>query len=258
VGEDAVKRLLGLDLAAVADLVGARGLFVLILFVSHAAELTILRSLFHRILLVALLVGPAWHGIASCASALANPGFVCQSQVVGHRPERTTEESPMFNATLSGLITNAHTEVGHPVQILVTWDEHDPVAIHMSFAPEGHLDSIDWVFGRALLMEAFAETDRWVGDGDVTLRAMFTGQLKVQLVSPEGTVRERDRGPVPVTIWHSTAERAPTHWVGSERLPSGLIRFEIFEGTTRNGSYIELTLSDALDFADQITKQASL
>jgi hypothetical protein len=41
-------------------------------------------------------------------------------------------------------------------------------------------------------------------------------------------------------------------------LPSGLIRFEIFEGTTRNGSYIELTLSDALDFADQITKQASL
>lgn len=95
----------------------------------------------------------------------------------------------MFNATLQGIITNAHTEDAVPTQILVTWDEHDPMAINMSFVPDGALDSIDWVFGRDLLMEAFSSTDKWVGDGDVTLRALFTGQLMVSLVSPEGAAR---------------------------------------------------------------------
>lgn len=95
----------------------------------------------------------------------------------------------LFNATLSGLITNAWTEEATPTQILVSWDELDPLAIHMSFVPDGHLDSIDWVFGRDLLMEAFASTDKWVGEGDVTLRAMFTGQLMVSLISPEGAAR---------------------------------------------------------------------
>lgn len=96
----------------------------------------------------------------------------------------------MFNATLSGLITNAHEDAQPtPVQILVSWHEGDPMAIHMSFAPEGHPDSIDWVLGRDLLLNSFASTDTWVGEGDVTLRSMFTGQLAVQLVSPEGTGR---------------------------------------------------------------------
>lgn len=95
----------------------------------------------------------------------------------------------LFNATLSGLITNAYTEDATPTQILVTWDETDPMAIQMSFIPDGHLDSIDWVFGRDLLMEAFASTDQWVGEGDITLRALFTGQIMVHLVSPEGAAR---------------------------------------------------------------------
>lgn len=96
----------------------------------------------------------------------------------------------MLNATLSGLIANAHEDTHPtPVQILVSWQQDDPMAIHMSFSPEGHPDSIDWVLGRDLLMNAFASTDTWVGEGDVTLRAIFTGQLMVQLVSPEGTGR---------------------------------------------------------------------
>lgn len=58
-------------------------------------------------------------------------------------------------------------------------------------------------------------------------------------------------------IWHSTAAKPPTHWVRSDLLTDGRIRITIFDATD-DGAFILLTVGDALDLADQITKQASL
>lgn len=59
-------------------------------------------------------------------------------------------------------------------------------------------------------------------------------------------------------IWHSTAAKPPTHWVRSDLLTDGRICITIFEGATGEGAQVKLTIGDALDLADQITKQASL
>lgn len=58
--------------------------------------------------------------------------------------------------------------------------------------------------------------------------------------------------------WHSTAQKAPTHWVSSDLLDSGKIRVTVFEGATNDGRYVDLTIGDALDLADQINKQAAM
>ena len=58
-------------------------------------------------------------------------------------------------------------------------------------------------------------------------------------------------------IWHSTAEKAPTYWIAA-RMIDDRIRFTVFEGATDEGTYVDLSLSDALDLANDITKLASL
>lgn len=95
----------------------------------------------------------------------------------------------MLNASMSGKILNPESDVDHPVNVLASWNEEDPMTIGLSFLPEGYAESIDWVFGRALYLDAIASPDEWVGEGDVTLRAVVTGQLWIQLASPEGAAR---------------------------------------------------------------------
>lgn len=58
--------------------------------------------------------------------------------------------------------------------------------------------------------------------------------------------------------WHSTAQKAPTHWVSSDLLDNGKIRITVFEGATMEGAFVDLTIGDALDLADQINKQAAM
>lgn len=95
----------------------------------------------------------------------------------------------MLNATMSGKIFSAQIDTNHPVNIMASWCETDPIAMHLSFVPEGFTDSIDWVFARALLLEALGAPDEWVGEGDVTLKAGLAGELQIQLMSPEGAAR---------------------------------------------------------------------
>jgi hypothetical protein len=88
------------------------------------------------------------------------------------------------------MIRNPELDHDHPVQILAGWSEKDPMAITLSFLPEGHLDHVEWVFARDLLLEALSNPGEFVGEGDVTLRSYHApGELEIQLLSPMGCAR---------------------------------------------------------------------
>lgn len=92
----------------------------------------------------------------------------------------------MLNASLNGSILTAGDDK-FPVSVLASWNENDPLTFHLSFLPEGHSDSVDWVFGRALLLEALGNPGQGVGDGDVVLSMKSNGMMHITVDSPEGT-----------------------------------------------------------------------